>query len=332
VTPQLNSLTQTADRLAQVSGLDTMVGRPSTIWRHQKLRRGLPDLATAVTALGTRLGDDPEPADDEPLFIFAAGWRSGSTLLQRLVVSTGSYFIWGEPYHQTDVIRRLAESLIPFGTGWPPSQYVYESGRPNGDESHNEDLSSQWIANFYPPVDRLVDAHREFLRRLLAPPPEQSERSWGLKEVRLSAEYALYLRLLFPRARFLFLVRDPHAAYRSYRERPTWFERWPRSQVRTPYAYGQVWRRLAESFLDYREALEAPLIRYEDLVAGGEAIDELEALLGAPVDRSVLVDRVGSTSGGDRSGPSALELRMLDRATQPVAARLGYEPAGARTR
>lgn len=326
--PQLPSLSDTADRLAQASGLEPIVGRPSTIWRHQKLQRRLPDLATAVTALGNRMADEAEPATDEPLFIFSAGWRSGSTLLQRLVVSTGSYFIWGEPYHQTDVVRRLAESLIPFGTGWPPPEYVYK-GTENGNGS-GADLSGQWIANFYPPVDRLVDAHREFLRRLLAPPPEQSRAHWGLKEVRLSAEYALYLRLLFPRARFVFLVRDPRAAYRSYRERPTWFERWPRSQVRTPYAYGQVWRRLAESFLDYQEPLGAALIRYEDLVTGGETVDELERLLGAQVDRSVLVERVGSTSGEDRPGPSTLELRMLDRATQPVAARLGYETAGAR--
>ena len=327
--PQRPSLSETADRLAQASGLEPIVGRPSTIWRHQKLQRKLPDLATAVTALGTRLDEtDSEPASDEPLFIFSAGWRSGSTLLQRLVVSTNSYFIWGEPYHQTDVIRRLAESVIPFGTGWPPPEYVY-GGSETGNGS-GTDLAGQWIANFYPPVDRLVDAHREFLRRLLAPPAGQDRPHWGLKEVRLSAEYALYLRLLFPRARFIFLVRDPHAAYRSYRERPTWFERWPRSQVRTPYAYGQVWRRLAESFLDYHEPLGATLIRYEDLVTGGETVDELERVLGAPVDRSVLVDRVGSTSGQDRSGPSALELRMLDRATQPVAARLGYGTAGAR--
>jgi hypothetical protein len=326
------SLSQTADRLAHASGLETVVGRPSTIWRHQKLQRGLPDLATAVAALGQRLGEEAEPATDEPLFIFSAGWRSGSTLLQRLVVSTDSFFIWGEPYHQTDVIRRLAESLIPFGTGWPPPEYVYGNGEKaeKQESSGSSDLSGQWIANFYPPVDRLVDAHREFLRRLLAPPPTESRPHWGLKEVRLSAEYALYLRLLFPRARFVFLVRDPHAAYRSYRERPTWFERWPRSQVRTPFAFGQLWRRLAESFLEYHEALGAALIHYEDLVAGGETIDELERLLGAPIDRSVLVDRVGSTSGGDRSGPSALELRMLDRATQPAAARLGYGVAGAR--
>lgn len=322
-------LSETADRLAQASGLEPIVGRPSTIWRHQKLQRRLPDLATAVTAVGTRLGDETEPPTDDPLFIFSAGWRSGSTLLQRLVVSTGSYFIWGEPYHQTDVIRRLAESLIPFGTGWPPPEYVYD-GRRNGDNGSGADLSAQWIANFYPPVDRLVDAHREFLRRLLAPPPGESRPHWGLKEVRLSAEYALYLRLLFPRSRLLFLVRDPHAAYRSYRERPTWFERWPRSQVRTPYAYGQVWRRLAQSFLDYREPLDAMLIRYEDLVSGGETVEQLERLLGAPVDRSVLVDRVGSTGGEDRSGPSTLELRMLDRATQPVGVQLGYETIGAR--
>lgn len=327
MTPDRAGIRETADRIARASGLETVVGRPSTLWNYQRLQRDLPGVAAAVQAVQQRLDDTSTAPTDEPLFIFSAGWRSGSTLLQRLVVSARTYFIWGEPYHQTDAVRRLAESLLPFATGWPPAEYVYEERNFNGDtgsEGSPVDLSAQWIANFYPPVFRLVEAHRAFLRSLLAPPPPAAGLGWGLKEVRLSAEYGLYLKMLFPRARFVLLVRDPRGAYQSYRERPTWFERWPRSQVRTPYAYGQVWRRLAESFLEFGDALEATLVRYEDLVAGGESLDRLEHVLGAAIDRSVLVNRVGSTSGRGGAAPSRLELRMLNRATQPIAAQLGY--------
>lgn len=328
------SLGETADRLAKATRLEAVVGRPSTVWSHQRLQRDLPGIAGAVDALQGRLPADATAPGDEPLFIFSAGWRSGSTLLQRLVASSGRYFIWGEPYHQTDVIRRLAESLIPFGTGWPPDEYVHSEPRQDrtgsgsgtgADDEATVGLSSRWIANYYPPVSALLDAHRAFLRELLAPPPPHQDVAWGLKEVRLSAEYGVYLRLLFPRSRFLFLVRDPRDAYLSYRERPTWFERWPRSQIRTPYAYGQVWRRLAESFLVYGDRLGATLIRYEDLVQGGEALDQLEVAIGAPVDRSVLGERVDGAGASGRGGASGLELRMLDRATQSVACRLGYQ-------
>jgi hypothetical protein len=275
-----------------------------------------------------RIGSDRPAPDDEPLFIFSAGWRSGSTLLQRLVVSADTHFIWGEPYHQTDTVRRLAESLIPFGTGWPPEQYIHGI---DSASSAGADLSEQWIANFYPPVSRLVDAHRAFLRELLAPPPARAGLQWGLKEVRLSAEYGLYLRMLFPRSRFLFLIRDPWAAYRSYRERPAWFERWPQAQVRTPYAYGRVWRRLAESFLAHQQALGATVVRYEDLVPGAPALDGLDRLLGTPVDRSVLDREIAGSHKSGLRAPSALELSALNRAVQPLAARLGYPAASGAT-
>lgn len=294
------------------------------MYPQQRLQRNLPGIAAAVAAVEDRIGrDEPEPCD-EPLFIFSAGWRSGSTLLQRLVVSADKHFVWGEPYHQTDSLRRLAESLIPFGNGWPPAGYVYQS--PDGN-SGGADQPAQRIATYYPPVSKLVDAHRAFVRELLFPPPAQADLRWGVKELRLSAEYGLYLRLLFPRARFLFLVRDPHAAYRSYTDRPTWFERWPRSQIRTPYAYGRSWRRIAESFLAYEQTLDATLVRDEDLVPGSEAIDKLDRLLGAPVDRSLLDQGVNGTAGSGRRSLSPLEVTMLDRATHPLASRLGYPVA-----
>ena len=44
----------------------------------------------------------------QPIFIFAAIWRSGSTLLQRLLCSDPSLILWGEPYTDTDLLPRLA--------------------------------------------------------------------------------------------------------------------------------------------------------------------------------------------------------------------------------
>lgn len=311
------------DPSARASRAETMVGRPSTRYSRQRLQRSQFGIAAAVGAVENRLGHQGPVPGDEPLFIFSAGSRSGSTLLQRLVVSAHRHFIWAEPYHRTDSVCRLAESLIPFKNGWPPAEYV---PRADGESSGVVDLSHQWIANFHPPVSRLIDAHRAFVRELFAPPPAKAELRWGLSEVSLSAEYGLYLRLLFPGARFLFLVRDPHAAYRSYTDHPTWFERWPRSQIRTPYAYGRLWRRLAESFVAYEQILDAMLIRYEDLVPDSAAIDKLDELIGAPVDRSALCQGIECQESqvASHRSLSPLEVTMLDRATHPLASRFGY--------
>ena len=38
------------------------------------------------------------------IFVFAAGWRTGSTLLQRIISSTDEVFMWGELHELGDVI------------------------------------------------------------------------------------------------------------------------------------------------------------------------------------------------------------------------------------
>ncbi len=69
-----------------------------------------------------------------------------------------------------------------------------------------------------------------------------------------------------------------------------------------------MWRRLAESFIIYEEAVDATLLRYEDLVEGGDAVDRLEALLGALIDHTVLVRRIAGPARRRAGGPTPLEL------------------------
>ena len=317
----ITSLRESADGIARITALDALIGRPTVLEKQARLLlRDLPSLPEAVAAIADRLGPGAPAPSDEPLFVFSAGWRSGSTLLQRLVVSSDRYLLWGEPYHSCDLVRRLAESLLPFARDWPPSEYLYDSVLTSSDG----DLTDHFIANLYPPVTSLIDAHRAALRKFLAPPPDHPGAGWGMKEVRLSGEHALYLRMLFPRAKFIFLVRNPIDAYSSYRERPRWFDRWPREQVRTPHAYGRMWSRLAESFLTHGEAVDAALVRYEDLVAGGDSLDRLDEVLGTPVDRAVLSNRIGGFRPRGDSRLPAVEARMLALATREVAPRFGY--------
>jgi hypothetical protein len=296
--------------------LETLLGTPEAhlLQRRERAVAARP-LREAIAAVEARPGGS-DPPSDEPLFLLSAGWRSGSTLVQRLVNSRRSWFLWGEPYSRADLVPRLADSLRPVTESWPREDDLLHDAA--------GDIEDRWTANLHPGLDRLLESHRALLRTLCAPPAGTPAGSgWGFKEVRLSGEHALYLHLLFPRAKFVFLVRDPRDAYASYKTWRSWYVRWPEEQVRTAWGYGGLWRGLAGSFLAAKAAVDGIVIRYEDLVPGGPAIAALEGLLGTPVDERVLGSRI---TGSDR-GPtplSALERGIVERRTASIARRLGY--------
>ena len=63
-------------------------------------------------------------------------------------------------------------------------------------------------------------------------------------------------------------------AYRSYcRYGRSWYDVFPDKPVFTPTAFGRHWRKLMEGFIRDAAALEAFVIRYEDLVAGEASLD-----------------------------------------------------------
>jgi hypothetical protein len=307
-----------AARAFELSGLETVLGPPSALraQRQEKKHRDEP-LKRVLETIAVRCGDSLPSAPEQPLFMLSAGWRSGSTLLQRLINSSGDYLLWGEPYARSEPIARLADSLRPISAEWPPAGDVMAA-------KEGWEPADGWTANLHPPLTALVESHREHLRTLFEPVPDAGKsRRWGFKEVRLSGEYALYLRFLFPAARFLFLVRDPTDAFASYKAWRSWYRRWPDEQVRTAGAYASMWSDLAASFLETHEEVGALLLRYEDLVPGNAALDRLDDFLGSPVDRSVLERRIS----GRQSRPLGLtkfERLAMRRRLGKVPSRLGY--------
>jgi hypothetical protein len=191
-------------------------------------------------------------------------------------------------------------------------------------------LASSWIANLEPHHDVVRAAHRAFLRTLLAErAAELGFEAWGLKEATLGIDHARYLAWLFPQARFVFLHRDPYAAYRSYSGRrltSPWYSRWPDAPVIGARDFGSLWRRLAEGLLDGAAELDALVIRYEDLREGTTALSQLESHLDVEIDRSLLDHPVRGLPEPSRAMLGALEVRALRRAVEPVASRLGYAP------
>jgi hypothetical protein len=252
-------------------------------------------------------GDDGARDDDEPIFLLSAGWRSGSTLAQRLINSDDSTLLWGEPFEDFGIIHRLARTVELF---FPEGAHLKHA------IDHFEgSLADEWIANLNPGLVPLRRAHREFLAQLFAVPARERGRPrWGCKWVRLTADHAYYLRWVYPKAKFVFLVRHPFHGLSSYQGRH-WFYIRPSMRVDHAWQFLDHWRTIAASFLREHRALGAMLIRYEDLVAGGETAQALSDYLGIQVNPQVLQNRIGTSGSTKRPiGPVA---RLL------AAARLG---------
>lgn len=247
-------------------------------------------LAAVESIERERKADSPGAAEDGPIFVLATGWRTGSTLVQRILLSDPRVLVWGEPLGRMGLIPRMTEALCSITESWPPEKYLASE--------ELSDLTGQWVANLFPPLTALRSSWRALIREWLAAPARARGFSrWGLKEVRLSGADACLLRWLFPRARFVLLTRDPCQAYRSVLHSghtlPYW-DRWPDRPVGTAGEFGDHWNRIACSFEELPDDFSCRTVKYEDLV--GELVDfrDLEAFLGLRLqERKALSVKVG---------------------------------------
>ncbi len=260
----------------------------------------------------------PPPQCESPVFLLAAGWRCGSTLLQRLICSDKRILMWGEPFGDLLPVHRLAQSVAFFRPDDPHAKYAIER--------HDGELSSSWIANLNPGFGRLRAAHRAFFEELFgAGAAQRGYLRWGCKWTRLAAGHAYYLRWLYPKAKFLFLVRHPLDAYRSYHGR-RWYLMRPSETVARPDKFFRHWKLVAGSFLRERSRLGALLVRYEDLVADADLVDRIAEHLGLKLDPSVLGAKVGASKGKRDVKPWWKLLCGLQAGE--LCRELGYEPGG----
>jgi len=271
-----------------------------------------------------RFGLPPLPDAGAPLFVLAAGWRSGSTLIQRLLCSTGEALVWGEPYGRAGLIPALTRSAMVLREDWPAEASLAPQTLPN-------DLSSRWIANLYPEAGALRDSFRAQLDTWLAAPARgRGFRRFGLKEVRLHAMDAHFLRWIYPDARFYFVVRNPWDAWKSAKG-GVWFARWPNEGVRDAVGFARHWKRLMESFVQWPDD-SGLLVRYEDVISPGFNTRQLsEHGRLADLDPSVLDKRIR----GINKPPSSLnaqEIEVIRQICEPLAGMLGYVgPGGMRS-
>lgn len=259
-----------------------------------------------------------------PTFIFSAGWRSGSTLVQRLVTSTGQILVWGEVGGAlnsiADAFERYRQMLGPGGErfrhgfgGEGLAQYeAFRTAPASG--------MHQWIACMNPPEDVVLASFRKALEAIYAVPAAAlGYQRWGVKEVQSGLDTALFLRRLWPNAKFVFLIRSPYACLLSIKRRG-WID-WPggRSPVRF---FAEHWQRLAA---DFRQADFGLLVRYEDLVNDPDALLNLCKYLDIqPVDANFLRESRADWQAQNRAQLTAWERWQARRILGAEMRRHGY--------
>lgn len=305
----------------------------SATFRWRRIRDRLHDVNHRVAVLrgadpyGTSLEQDmaalikrfpipPEATNARPIFVFSVGWRSGSTALQRLLMSSKQAIIWGEPYESEGVYQGMAEALRA-AAHTPGDKNSFEK-----DLESVDSLADKWVATYVPPIADLVEAHRAFLLRFLGNRPEYADLRWGMKTVRLTPEYASYFKLLFPASDIIILMRNPYDAYASFHGR-RWLRRAPDDYVHSPQDFARHWVECAASAHAIAESTGALVLRYEDL-GTDETARAVQQATGLDVDPSTLKRKVGSTAKTYATLPSK-HRRQFERTLGDYAQEQGYE-------
>ena len=115
---------------------------------------------------------------ERPIFVLGAGWRTGSTLLQRLLCTHPDVIIWGE---NRGLMAHL-EAAMGVIEGLQPLSEIHHQHR-------EAEGANAWIAVLNPALTDFEDGIRQLLLRYYAEPAHQSGSSrWGFKEVRYGLE------------------------------------------------------------------------------------------------------------------------------------------------
>jgi hypothetical protein len=197
--------------------------------------------------------------NEEPIFVFASGQRTGSTLLQRLLNTCSDIMIWGEHDGALQELLWCHQRMLSWQARFHTQLQVFLEQGPN-----------QFLPNIIPAKPDLEQGVRTYLYTTFALPAVRLHRQyWGFKEVRYGIQLALFLQDCFPKARFIHLTRDVVNCLISMKRWELIDEDWqPKWTVKSI----QNWQEINESFAGEETAKLFHLmqVRFEDMVADPE--------------------------------------------------------------
>jgi hypothetical protein len=286
--------------------LHRLVRGALSVLRGHYLREASEEPSACLTAWRELQGTHGQlgPSDKErPVFLLGVGWRTGSTLLQRVLMTDQRLLLWGEPYGPMGLIPRMTESLAQLSRYRPGHRYFLKNR-----DAEREEFSTSWIANLYPDVWELRASLQALVVEWLAKPAIRAGYSrWGLKEVRLTSLDASFLWWLFPNAQFVVVARHPVDVYRSLLGRGRLYYQWPDRFLEhfDPVAFGRHWAHVALGWAQPPKAMPVTLLKHEDVTAGRLDTERLGRHLGLNLDPSKAIGtRVGGTKRDIRLAPT----------------------------
>ena len=282
----------------------------------------LEQLGNSIAALETQdsILSVADKETETPIFLLSTGWRAGSTLLQRILVTDSRLLLWGEPLGEMIPVSRIAE-MISHSISSRNLQLWKDQQDPKSPA-----LSTSWVANLYPPSGDFRLALRTFFDQWLHEPARRlGFARWGFKEVRLGATEATLLHWLYPDAKFVVISRHPYDSYRSLAD-AGWgqvYYRYPDINVESAASFARHWNRVAASWSNLPEGFPLVHIKYEDLIAGKVDFRTLESWLGLEIRESVALSvAVGGTA--KRVRLSWYERMIIAREAATGMRALGY--------
>jgi hypothetical protein len=276
-------------------------------------------LAKSIEVLGASASIKSEADAEAPVFLLSTGWRAGSTLLQRILVTDPRLLLWGEPMGEMILASRIVEML-----NHSLSPRNLEIWRGQGDLSSSS-LATSWIANLYPSGSDFRSGLRSLFNQWMEEPARRSGFGrWGFKEVRYGGAEAFLLNWLYPHAKFVIISRHPYDCYRSLSDSgwPIYY-RYPDVRVDSAARFARYWNAIALSWSELPEGFPCFHIRYEDLTSGKVDFRKLESWLGLEIRESTALSvSVGGTA--KRAQLSWHERWIINREAAAGMAALGY--------
>jgi hypothetical protein len=265
---------------------------------------------------------------DAPVFILSAGWRSGSTLLQRCINSNPKVMVWGEAYEDYFLHYHMLAPIMSF-TKDPLNLQFLQKDMAKSPDHLASILTTKWIANLSPSIASLKMAHLAYMTTLFKIPASDIGRPrWGLKMVRGSMVVAAYLKWLYPHAKILYLYRDPYSAFLSYKNnaKSPWYLYYPSHPVNGVIPFAVHWRHCVEGYMASQKELNAFIVRYESLV-DRQICRQLQEYLEFDLDYSILDVKADMNLGQDGRNNHRLtytEKKLIEFIAGDVALKCGY--------
>ncbi|MFB6355038.1 MAG: sulfotransferase [bacterium] len=153
---------------------------------------------------------------ESPVIIWAPTTRCGTTLLQRLITSSGDIIVFGEDLF---LVRDIPHLISKF--------HEQESMANQALEKFSRGEVNFWSPNVYPDLEKYGNAMVDFFYRIIGlyreTADEKEFENWGLKTPEFDqTSYEIFSTLL-PRARHLFIYRHIQDVLKSQKGRG-WIE------------------------------------------------------------------------------------------------------------